>query len=311
VSCDLVPAPLALLAGAAGLGFAGYCLVRAARLDRGAREALRPWACLLLFALLDVVLISAARCGFGWRYGLQSRYATHTGPFWVSLAAIATAVSARGGLPARLRRPVRLAAASLAALFLLSTALSLLVMRNRAVRLRAARDEMLTLTRPERLLEVFPDTAFLVERLPLFFRHRVPPFDGVPALEDCRPVAAAAGAVESVEPFRDPARGGAADGLRVSGRALDPLRGGPARYALFVADGALVFATRPGPNGRWAVRLPSSLFAGPSADLAVWAVSRGGGRARARLDGPPGAGRVAIPRAPPPPFCYERSFFAP
>ncbi|HWR04153.1 MAG TPA: hypothetical protein VN419_09035 [Humidesulfovibrio sp.] len=243
--------PLAMLGGGAGLGLL-LLLLRTERRQgwRSLRQS-APWLAVAAFSLLSALATAVGRSGFGMGQALESRYSTFSTPLWVALVAL---LCLRGQhLGERTGLLVRRILAGCLALFLLSSVLSAIVLRNRAPRLAEARAELFRCTDPQKLEAVFPDPAYVVRELPLFLQQRAAMYRDIRPLADYAPAQMRGGDFE-LKP--DLGVSGRVCGILFSGQRVDGQAGlvflalperiaavaqaeADGRFALFVPDNAL------------------------------------------------------------------------
>lgn len=292
--------PLALLAGAFAL-FALVVLIRAAwQGGDEARRSLPPWLCVVAFTLLTASATSVGRSGLGVGQALASRYATFTSPLWMVLAVLYLQHGQRLAEP--LRRWLGRGFLGCLALFLVSSLLAGIVLHDRKPRLERARQELYRLTRPEDLLAVFPDPAFVIAKAPLFLELRAGIYRELPPLAELRQGQPLEGWF-AAQP-RD-LLGGRVHGFLIQGAAL----GQDGRPVLFCAAGRIVGLGRVAAGGGFELFLPeSALPAGPQV-LQAGILEAAGPTLRALA---PAAGAALVnPGRETTEFDIERNFFAP
>lgn len=292
--------PLALLAGAFAL-FALAVLVRAAwKGGDEARASLWPWLCVAAFTLLTASATAVGRSGFGPAQALASRYATFSSPLWMVLAVLFLQHGQRLAEP--LRRWLGRGFLGCLALFLVSSLLAAIVLHNRKPRLERARQELYRLTKPEDLLAVFPDPAFVIAKAPLFLRLRAGIYRELLPLGEYRQGRPLEGWF-AARP-RD-AMAGRVHGFFVQGAAL----GQDGRPVLFCAAGRIVGMGRVAESGGFELFLPeNALPAGPQ--LLQASVLDSDGLTLRALNPVAGAGLVNQGRETTE-FELERHFFVP
>jgi hypothetical protein len=139
----------------------------------GRRENLLPWLGVASFSILSAGVTSLARCGFGVGQAVESRYATFTSPYWMALFALLFMAWGREGATARVTTYTKQIAAAFAAVFLLSTVLCVIVVFNRHDRFVRSRNALFSLADEPALQTLFPDTAYIMMKLPLFLDKRL------------------------------------------------------------------------------------------------------------------------------------------
>lgn len=255
---------LAVLAGGFSLVLLAALLRTAAR-ERAWRAA-GPWLPVLGFGLCSALATAAGRSGFGLGQALESRYATFSSAYWMALAGLFALFGPR--LPARAGTWLRRGLACCLALFLLSTLLSAIVLRNRSDRQEAARQELYRLTDTAALQVIFPDPAYLASRLPLFLEKRVGPYHFL------RPLAAYERRTEAAGEFQAAPGRGLGDrlcGLRLSGR-LDRAVALP---VLFESAQGLAGVAMSDAQGRFELFLPDTAMAAGPVRLRALTLERG------------------------------------
>lgn len=172
---------LAIAAGAALLGMLGLCLRAAWRMGELSRIA--PWLPVAAFSLLSALATAVGRSGFGLGQALESRYATYSSPLWIVVAALLGLLQAVIGTKWNLY--ARRTLAGCLALFLLSSILAAIVLRNHGRKLETARAELFRCTAPQKLLPMFPDPVYVMRALPIYLDSRAAFFRHVPLRTDC------------------------------------------------------------------------------------------------------------------------------
>lgn len=298
--------PLALAAGALALCmlvlFLRPALAGLARRDwrQAGRELapLAPWLCVAAFTLLSALATAAGRSGFGLGQAQESRYATFSTPLWMVLAALS---AQRGHLTGEAaQRFLRSALAFCLALFLLSSVLSAIVLRNRAPRLAQARAELLRLTDPQKLEAVFPDPAYVIRKLPLFLDRRVAIYRGIKPLADYALADGAASGDFSLRPGAGVQ--GRLCGYLLTGHRADAREG----LVLLALPGRVAAVAQAGAGGRFELFVPdNALPEGPCVVRALELMPDG----RTLRPLSPAAG-VELQNSPcPPPLLHVEKYF--
>lgn len=136
-------------------------------------EHLLPWVGVASFSLLSAAVTSLARCEFGITQALESRYASFATPYWVVLISL---FSIEWGRKTKFDKKlwcIKWFLALCGFIFVISTVLSTIVVYNRAEPFRKARATLFSLSNEEALQRIFPDSVYLVNKLPLFFKNRL------------------------------------------------------------------------------------------------------------------------------------------
>lgn len=225
-------------------------------------ESLAPWLSVAMFSLLSAMATAIGRSGFGLEHALESRYATFSTPLWIVLVALSALREHTLGERAK-RWGQRILTACLA-LFLLSSVLSGVVLRNRAPKLAAAREELFRCTDTQKLKAVFPDPAYIVLKLPLFLKQRVAMY------RDIKPLDRYILAEKTKGNFT------LKQELGVSGRVCGYLAVGETSMAkpllvLFCQAGRVAAVTMSDSNGHFAFFIPDNAF--PSGECALHALA--------------------------------------
>lgn len=144
-------------------------------------DRLAPWLAVAAFTLLSALATSIGRSSFGLAQALESRYATFSTPFWLVLVSLN---ALRGhSLTEQERLWTRRILVGCLTLFLLSSVLSAIVLRNRAQKLAEAQAEIFRCTSPQKLEALFPDPAYVVIKLPILLKQRVAMFRDIKPLD--------------------------------------------------------------------------------------------------------------------------------
>jgi len=290
--------PLAILAGCAALGLLLLFLRTELRQGwQGAREK-APWLAVAAFSLLSALATAAGRSGFGMGQALESRYATFSTPLWLVLVSLYCLRGQSLGLRTELL--VRRTLASCLALFLLSSALSAIVLHNRAPRLAEARAELLRCTNPEKLEAVFPDPAYVIRALPLFLRQRAAMYRSIRPLTDYVQAQTPGGGFEL-----RPAMGvsGRVCGYLFSGQRVD----GQAGLVLLALPERIAAVARADAGGSFALFVPDNAL--PAGGCTLRALALGAdGRTLNPLEPEDGTLLVNTP-CPPPALNVEKYFY--
>ncbi|WP_449242843.1 hypothetical protein [Desulfovibrio sp.] len=291
----LVPA---MLAGAFSLSALAALLRAAFRAGRDGLDRAAPWLPVIGFSLCSALATAVGRGGFGPGQALESRYATFSGALWMSLAALWVLFGA--DLSERAARLLRRGLLCCLGLFLLSSVLAAVVLRDHAPRQERAREELFRLTDADALRPVFPDPAYVAAKLPLFLERRLGPYRFLRPFGDYARIDGPAG-----EFTVEPALGmeGRLGGFRVSGRLE-----GRARPTVLIAAGErVVGVARGGADGSFELFLPDTALAAGPATLTAFALEDGG-RALRPLGPKDGAAVVNRPR--PAVFHVDEKFLA-
>lgn len=259
--------PLAIPAGLAGLCMllaVPLALLRTPGSRHSALERLRPispWLAVANFALLSALATAAGRSGLGLEQALESRYATFSAPLWIAMFCMH---AQHGGvLSPRTRVWSDRAQAFCAGLFVLSAVLAGIVLHNRAPLLREARQELYSLTRPERLREVFPEPAWVIRALPLYLELRQAMYRDLRPLGDYPSQTAPAGAFALAS---GPDATGRLCGWLFTGR-VDPA----ARWVVLAQETRALAAAKAGPDGAFSLFVPDNAL--PEGDLRLTAMA--------------------------------------
>lgn len=303
--------PLSVCMGLTAFIFMGMLLWRLLRQEPELLRPLAPWLTLAVFALMSDGATALGRAGFGMHQALQSRYATFANLFWCALLVLWMVARARLRSNKRLLTWQKRFMALALCVFLLGSALSVIVFYNRRPQLLAARNELFSLAHGAPTERIFPDPNYLRKIIPLFFEPRLSVYREVKHLSDYKPLPLPPGAAGSVHEIRYVEPGGEMpSGVLLRGHAPDPTRRGePARLVCLVSEGRIVFATKPAKNGDFEVFLPSDYFSTTTPRLMPLAVLADGESA-AFLE-MPDSGALTLPPAWYPPFVIDKYFFSP
>ncbi|WP_319543123.1 hypothetical protein [uncultured Pseudodesulfovibrio sp.] len=183
ISSDKNLAPIAVVLGVLS---APALFVLTARLwaNKETRYKLLPWIAPILFTLLSAAVTALARCEFGIGQALESRYATFSTPYWISLAALYFMTKGTQKVSSRTDALTHYFAIACTCVLLLSTLLSIIVVYNRHERFSRARNALYSLTDEAALKVIFPDTAYLMTKLPLFLEKRLSIYRHIKLLDE-------------------------------------------------------------------------------------------------------------------------------
>lgn len=172
ISSDKDLAPIAVILGIFSVGILCHLTIHLRR-GRTDLEKILPWLPATAFTLFSGAAIALTRCDFGVGQALESRYVTFSTPYWIALAALFSI--AKGHMPhtSMASRFSRYLATACAGVLILSITLSTIVMYNRHDRFNRARKALYSLTDEQGLKAIFPDTAYLIMKLPLFLDKRL------------------------------------------------------------------------------------------------------------------------------------------
>jgi hypothetical protein len=251
---------LAVLAGGFSLVLLAALLRTAAR--KHAWATALPWLPVTGFGLCSALATAAGRSGFGLGQALESRYATFSGAYWMALAALFLLL--RAHLPERPGIWLRRGLACCLALFLLSSLLSAIVLRNRHVPQEAARRELYRLTDTAALQAIFPDPAYLAAHLPLFLEQRLGPYHFLRPMAEYQHGSASAGSFEA-------AAGRGLDDRLCGVQVRGQLDRAVALPVLFTSGSGLAGVAMSDSQGRFALFLPDTAL--PEGTLTLHALA--------------------------------------
>jgi len=297
VSSDRNLLPLALALGFLSLPATLFLLHREWKANGERRKNMLPWAAVALFSILSAAVTSSTRCAFGLEQALASRYATFATPYWMTLIALFATAWNRGE---RGRSEVwcqKLLAVCLAT-FMLSTVLSSIVVYNRHDRILKAKRALFSLTDEAGLHPIFPDTAYLMEKLPLFLEKRLSIYRGIKPFADYPRATDPAGRFSAT-----PALG--AEG-RLPGILLKGTTKTNQKHVLIVVQETILGVSKPYENGQWELFMPSSTLPENSALLHAYSLDEADTLAPlAPIAGLP----VIAPQEPTPQYTFQNYFF--
>lgn len=144
-------------------------------------DHLAPWLAMAAFTLLSALATAIGRSAFGLAQALESRYATFSTPLWLVLVSLNALYEYR--LTEQTRLWTRRILIACLAIFLLSSVLSAIVLRNRAQKLSEAQAEIFRCTSPQKLEALFPDPAYIIIKLPTLLKQRVAMFRDIKPLD--------------------------------------------------------------------------------------------------------------------------------
>ncbi|WP_338667710.1 hypothetical protein [Pseudodesulfovibrio methanolicus] len=301
VSSDKNLMPLAVAIGACSLCLLGRLLWDLLRCDdRDQWRAAMPWSCVMLFTLFSAGVTALARSGFGLAQALESRYASYATPYWMALFVLFLLAWKRDKTTHRLILG-RNFLVFCAGVFLLSTLLSFIVIRNREPRFAKARKALFSLTSDSDLAPIFPDTAYLFKQLPMLLADRLSLYRDIKRFDEYDKEDKAGGAFSVVEKMIGAQ--GQVKGLLLQGVVTRDQSGVP----VLIVVGNRIVGVSTTREEYWELFLPTAWLPEGTVMVRAYAVLEGGERIAPLA--PEGGGGVAVAHGPEPEYSVSDYFF--
>jgi hypothetical protein len=191
--------PVGFLIGLTGVGVFILTVLRLKKNSQLTHHLVMIWLGIMTYSLMTLIAITLSRCGFGVGHAMQSRYATHSNIFWISLLVLILIVP---NFFEKIKGKIAFSAFAVFILlcFMFSNIYSMVFICRRYQYLNKAQQELFRLTNPQKLKPIFPFPNYLYNVLPLLFQQRQSVFRHIKQFREYHQAKQTGGNVRAITP---------------------------------------------------------------------------------------------------------------